>query len=74
MTITTVPELLGNCYGKSGKLLGVVGQLVIQMVITSLQYIAGASILNALLPNIFTVKIGMLTTALVFVSITLIGG
>ena len=74
MTITTVPELLGNCYGKSGKLLGVVGQLVIQIVITSLQYIAGASILNALLPNIFSFKIGMITTALVFVGITLIGG
>jgi len=74
MSITTVPELLGKCYGKSGKLLGVIGQLVIQMVITSLQYIAGASILNALLPNIFSFKLGMLTTAVVFVGITLIGG
>jgi len=74
MTITTVPELLGKYYGKSGKLLGVIGQLVIQMVITSLQYVAGASILNALLPDVFTFKLGMITTAVVFVSITLIGG
>jgi len=74
MSITTVPELFGKCYGKSGKLLGVIGQLVIQMVITSLQYIAGASILNALLPSIFSFKLGMITTAVVFVGITLIGG
>jgi len=74
MTITTIPQLLGKYYGKSGKLLGVIGQLVIQMVITSLQYVAGASILNALLPDVFTFKLGMITTAVVFVSITLIGG
>ncbi|WP_246599742.1 sodium:solute symporter family protein [Clostridium lacusfryxellense] len=74
MAITTVPELLGKYYGKTGKLIGVIGQLVIQMVITSLQYVAGASILNALLPNIFTFKLGMITTAVVFISITLIGG
>lgn len=74
LNITTVPELLGNCYGKTGKLIGVIGQLVIQMVITSLQYIAGASILAALLPTVFTFKTGMITTAVVFVGITVIGG
>lgn len=74
MNITTVPELLGKSYGKTGKLLGVIGQLVIQITVTSLQYVAGASILTALLPDIFTFSSGMLTTAVVFVGITLIGG
>lgn len=74
MTISTVPELLGKSYGKTGKLIGVIGQLVIQMVITSLQYIAGGSILTALLPDIFTFKTGMIATAIVFVGITMIGG
>lgn len=74
MKITTIPELLGNYYGKTGKLIGVIGQLIIQIVITSLQYIAGASILTALLPEIFSFQSGMITTAIVFVGITLIGG
>ena len=74
MTISTVPELLGKYYGPTGKLIGVAGQLVIQITVTSLQYVAGGSILTALLPNIFTFKTGMLTTAVVFVGISLIGG
>lgn len=74
MKITTVPELLGKSYGKTGKLIGVIGQLVIQITITALQYVAGGSILTAMLPGIFTFKTGMLTTAVVFVGITLIGG
>lgn len=74
MNISTVPELLGKSYGKTGKLLGVIGQLVIQITVTSLQYVAGGSILTALLPDIFTYKTGMITTAIVFVGITLIGG
>jgi SSS family solute:Na+ symporter len=54
--------------------LGVIGQLVIQVVVTSLQYVAGGAILHALLPGIFDFRTGMAVTAVVFVGITLIGG
>ncbi len=72
--ITTLPELFERHYGVGARILGVGGQLVIQIVITSLQYVAGGAILRALLPGVFSQFSGMLATALVFVGITLIGG
>ena len=72
--ITTLPELFERHYGVGGRVLGVLGQLVIQVVITSLQYVAGGAILSSLLPEIFDFRTGMAATAVVFVSITMIGG
>jgi len=72
--ITTLPELFERHYGVGGLLLGVLGQLVIQVVITSLQYVAGGAILSSLLPEVFSFHGGMAATAAVFVAITLIGG
>jgi SSS family solute:Na+ symporter len=72
--ITTLPELFERHYSVTARVLGVIGQLIIQIVITSLQYVAGGAILRALLPGVFTLESGMLVTALVFVGITLIGG
>ena len=72
--ITTLPELFERHYGVGGRVLGVIGQLVIQIVITSLQYVAGGAILSALLPEVFSFHGGMAATAVVFVGITLIGG
>ena len=74
MEITTVPELFERHYSVSGRVVGVVGQLVIQVVVTSLQYVAGGAILHSLVPGAFSFNTGMLITALVFVGITLIGG
>lgn len=74
MEITTLPELLERHYSTTARVLGVIGQLVIQVVITSLQYVAGAAILCSLLPGAFPFWVGMLVTAVVFVGITLIGG
>lgn len=74
MTVSTIPELFEQYYSKSGRFVGAIGQLVIQIVITSLQYIAGGAILTALLPEFFNQASGMAVTALVFVGITLIGG
>jgi SSS family solute:Na+ symporter len=74
LEISTLPELFEHCYSTTGRVLGVAGQLVIQVVITSLQYVAGAVILTRLMPDVFTHFSGMLVTALVFVGITLIGG
>ncbi len=72
--LTTLPELFERYYGVGGRLLGVLGQLVIQMVITSLQYVAGGAILSSLMPEVFSFHGGMAATAVVFVGITLIGG
>lgn len=72
--ITTLPEYFEQHYGVGGRVLGVIGQLVIQIVITSLQYVAGGAILSSLLPGVFDLHTGMAVTAAVFVAITLIGG
>ncbi len=74
LEITTLPELFERCYSTTGRVLGVIGQLVIQVVITSLQYVAGGAILSSLLPGLFSFRAGMAITAVVFVGITLIGG
>jgi len=46
MEVATLPEFFEQRYGVSGRILGVLGQLVIQIVITSLQYVAGGAILG----------------------------
>jgi len=74
MDVSTLPELFERHYNVSGRIVGVIGQLVLQIVITSLQYIAGGAILSSLLPDVFSFKTGMLVTAVVFVGIALIGG
>lgn len=74
LSVSTIPELFEQYYSKSARVVGAIGQLVIGMVITSLQYIAGGAVLTALLPEFFTQASGMAVTAVVFVGITLIGG
>ncbi len=74
MEVTTLPELFERHYSTRARVLGVVGQLMIQVVITSLQYVAGGAILSSLMPDLFSFNTGMLITAVVFVGITLIGG
>ena len=74
MEVATLPELFERHYSIPGRIIGVIGQLVLQVVITSLQYVAGGTILSSLLPDIFDFKMGMFVTAVVFVGITLIGG
>ncbi|MCP4898249.1 MAG: sodium:solute symporter family protein [bacterium] len=72
--ITTLPELFERHYSVTARVLGVIGQLIIQVVITSLQYVAGGAILSSLMPELFSFRTGMLVTVVVFVAITLIGG
>ncbi len=74
LEITTLPEFFERHYNVSGRIVGVIGQLLLQIVITSLQYVAGGAILSSLLPGVFSFQAGMLVTAVVFVGITLIGG
>jgi SSS family solute:Na+ symporter len=72
--LTTLPEFFERHYSTTARIIGVAGQLVIQLVITALQYVAGGAILRSLLPGLFSDRMGMLITAVVFVAITLIGG
>ncbi len=74
LEITTLPELFQRHYGASARVLAVFGQLVIQMVITSLQYVAGGAILSSLMPELFSFHGGLIATAVVFIGITLVGG
>lgn len=74
LEVATIPELFERYFDISGRIIAVIGQIIIQVVITSLQYVAGGAILAALLPNVFTLTTGMLTSAVVFIGITLIGG
>lgn len=71
---TTIPDLFERYYDTKGRVVSAVGLLIIMLVITSLQYLAGGAILSALLPDIFSFKGGMITSAVVFIGITLIGG
>jgi len=74
MEVVTIPELFERHYGVVGRVIGVIGQLLIHIVIISLQYVAGGAILSSLLPNVFSFRTGMFVTAVVFLGITLIGG
>ncbi|ADL13367.1 sodium:solute symporter family protein [Acetohalobium arabaticum] len=74
LTVTTIPELFGNYYDEAGRVIAVIGQIIIQIVITSLQYIAGGAILASLLPELFSVNMGALLTAIVLGGVALIGG
>lgn len=72
--ITTISELIEMHHGKNAVILGVFCQIVIQLVIISLQYIAGGSILHAIMPDVFDLRSGMIVSAITFISITFIGG
>jgi SSS family solute:Na+ symporter len=74
LEISTLPELFEKHYSVSGRVIGAIGQIILQLVITSLQYVAGGAILSSILPGVFSFHTGMLVTAVVFVGITLIGG
>lgn len=72
--ITTVPELLERYYDRRSMVAGIACQVLVQLVVMSLQYVAGGAVLAALVPDIFTPVTGMFTSAVVFIGITLIGG
>lgn len=74
LNCTTIPELFERYYDKKGRAIAVLGMITIQLVITSLQYVAGGAILSALLPDIFSFKGGMITSAIVFIGTTILGG
>ena len=74
LNATTIPDLFERYYDTKGRVVSVIGLLIIMLVITSLQYLAGGAILSVLLPDVFSFKGGMMASAVVFIGITLIGG
>ncbi len=52
--VVTVPQLFETYYNRAGLIACVVVQVLVQVVITSLQYVAGGAILHQLLPHVFT--------------------
>lgn len=74
LNCTTIPELFERYYDKKGQIVAVIGMITIQLVITSLQYIAGGAILSSLMPDIFSLEGGMVTSAIVFIGTTILGG
>jgi len=74
MNCTTIPELFERYYDKKGRAIAVIGMITIQLVITALQYLAGGAILSSLLPDIFSFQGGMVTSAIVFIGTTILGG
>ena len=75
LDVVTVPQMFENYYDRWGRLACVAVQVLVQIVITSLQYVAGGAILHQLLPGIFsTLETGMVFSAIVFTAMTVIGG
>ncbi len=75
LNLVTVPELFRRHFDRPGYIACIIVQVLMQLTITSLQYVAGGAILSQLLPDVFTnVQTGMIFSAMVFVSLTLIGG
>ncbi len=73
--VVTVPQFFETHYDRPGMVACVVVQVLVQIVITSLQYVAGGAILHLLLPDMFTtVPQGMVFSAVVFIGLTLAGG
>ncbi len=71
---STIPELFERCYDTRGRIVSLLGLVLILLCITSLQYVAGGAILSTLMPEIFSMQGGMLMSAVVFISITVVGG
>lgn len=74
LNCTTIPELFERSYDKKARVISVISLALVMICITSLQYVAGGSILHALMPDIFSMHGGMITSAIVFIGITAIGG
>ncbi len=74
MKVTTISEMFGQYYEPKARIIAVIIQFVIVMTTCCLQFVAGGALLSAMLPEYFTMFSGSLLTAVVFVSVTLIGG
>ena len=75
----TVPEILGDRYGSSARLLSVIALVIAYMVIVSYQYNAGGAVLKTILtdPNgnsLISVETGTIIAAIFIIAYTMLAG
>jgi SSS family solute:Na+ symporter len=73
-TFKTVNEMWGRVFGEGFRTLSVIIQFCILLVIVALQIVAGGAILTALLPQYFTMPIGLIVSAAMFLIVAVVGG
>ena len=75
----TVPEILGDRYGPSARLLSVIALVIAYMVIVSYQYNAGGAVLNTILTDpggnsLISVEMGTIIAAIFIIAYTMLAG
>lgn len=70
----TVNQMLGAVFGNTFQVFSALLQIIINIVIISLQIIAGGAILHALLPDVFSLPQGILVSTVIFGLISMVGG
>jgi SSS family solute:Na+ symporter len=75
LNLVTVPEIFRRYFDRPGYIACIIVQVLIQLAITSLQYVAGGAILSQLLPDLFPdMRTGMIFSAVIFITLTFFGG
>lgn len=70
----TINKMLGCVFGESFSLVSTCIQVIINTVIIALQIIAGGTILTALMPDVFSLELGIIVSAVMFGLISFVGG
>jgi SSS family solute:Na+ symporter len=70
----TINKMLECVFGSKFSLVSTMIQVIINTVIIALQIIAGGAILTALMPEVFTVQLGIIVSAAMFGLISFVGG
>ena len=75
----TVPEILGDRYGSSARLLSVIALVIAYMVIVSYQYNAGGAVLKTILTDangnsLISVEMGTIIAAIFIIAYTMLAG
>ena len=70
----TINKMLGCVFGQSFSLVSTCIQVIINTVIIALQIIAGGTILTALMPDVFSLELGIIVSAVMFGLISFVGG
>lgn len=70
----TINKMLGCVFGENFSLVSTCIQVIINTVIIALQVIAGGTILTALMPDVFSLELGIIVSAVMFGLISFVGG
>ncbi len=73
-SFNTINEMWGRVFGPTFKNISLIIQFIVNLVIVSLQIVAGGAILSALLPQFFTMDLGLIVSAAIFLGVAVVGG